>query len=194
MVTDPRMTNSTFIEGYSANGSLHYAPYTNDALVSHAHGWATAPTYLLSTYVAGLKLASASGTTWEISPQLGDLTFVEAGFQTALGSFSVAVQTSGPNGTVTSLNFSTPAGTRGTVRLPGCDGSLVGADGSTVALMGGLAEGVMGGNWSLAVNSSLNAAATGSASPPQDTGAASQLESRSLGACVAALSGMIFRI
>lgn len=29
MLDDPRMTNSTFIEGYSFDGSLHYAPYTN---------------------------------------------------------------------------------------------------------------------------------------------------------------------
>lgn len=39
MLNDPRMTNSTFIEGYSADGSLHYAPYTNDPRVSHAHGF-----------------------------------------------------------------------------------------------------------------------------------------------------------
>jgi hypothetical protein len=39
MLDDPRMTNSTFIEGYSADGSLHYAPYRNDPRVSHAHGW-----------------------------------------------------------------------------------------------------------------------------------------------------------
>lgn len=30
MLDDPRMTNSTFIEGYSADGSLHYSPYYND--------------------------------------------------------------------------------------------------------------------------------------------------------------------
>jgi hypothetical protein len=30
MLDDPRMTNSTFIEGYSSDGSLHYAPYKND--------------------------------------------------------------------------------------------------------------------------------------------------------------------
>lgn len=31
MLDDPRMTNSTFIEGYSADGSLHYAPYATDS-------------------------------------------------------------------------------------------------------------------------------------------------------------------
>lgn len=30
MLDDPRMTNSTFIEGYGADGSLHYSPYPND--------------------------------------------------------------------------------------------------------------------------------------------------------------------
>ena len=44
MLDDPRMTNSTFIEGYSTIGELHYAPYTNDPRISHAHGWATGPT------------------------------------------------------------------------------------------------------------------------------------------------------
>lgn len=44
MLDDPRMTNSTFIEGYSTSGALHYAPYSDDARISHAHGWATGPT------------------------------------------------------------------------------------------------------------------------------------------------------
>ena len=195
MLNDPRMTNSTFIEGYSANGSLHYSPYTNDPRVSHAHGWATAPTYLLSTYVAGLKLASASGATWVIAPQLGDLTSVEAGFQTALGAFSVAIQTSGPNGTVTSMNFSTPARTSGIVIIPGYTGSLSGADGTTVMLTGGVAEGVKGGNWSLVVSSSPNATTTSSATPPpQYTGAASRLRSMSLWTWAAVLCGVAFAI
>ena len=48
MLDDPRMTNSTFIEGYSTNGDLRYAPYANAARISHAHGWSTAPTGLLT--------------------------------------------------------------------------------------------------------------------------------------------------
>jgi hypothetical protein len=34
MLDDPQMTNSTLIEGYSADGSLHYTPYAFDARVS----------------------------------------------------------------------------------------------------------------------------------------------------------------
>ena len=48
MLDDPRMTNSTFIEGYSVTGALHYAPYENDAWLSHAHGWSTGPTSSLT--------------------------------------------------------------------------------------------------------------------------------------------------
>ena len=54
MLDDPRMTQSTFIEGYSTNGDLRYAPYPNNALISHAHGWSTGPTSSL-TVSANLK-------------------------------------------------------------------------------------------------------------------------------------------
>ncbi|EIN13196.1 Six-hairpin glycosidase [Punctularia strigosozonata HHB-11173 SS5] len=36
MLDDPRMTNSTFIEGYSTTGALLYAPYRLDAHISRA--------------------------------------------------------------------------------------------------------------------------------------------------------------
>ncbi|KAH8793970.1 hypothetical protein BGZ57DRAFT_937933 [Hyaloscypha finlandica] len=70
---DRRMTNSTFIEGYSADGSLHCAPYTNDPRISHAHDWSTGPTSLPSLYVADIHFTPASGKTWKIAAQPGDL-------------------------------------------------------------------------------------------------------------------------
>lgn len=85
MLDDPRMTNSTFIEGYADNGDLHYAPYTNDARVSFAHGWATGPTSTLTFLVAGLQLTSAGGKTWRVEPAIGGLTTIEAGISTSLG-------------------------------------------------------------------------------------------------------------
>jgi hypothetical protein len=114
MLDDPRMTNSTFIEGYSTNGDLHYAPYTNDPRISHAHGWATGPTSALSFYAAGLKITSAVGKTWRVAPQLGGLTNVEAGFETSLGSFASNVTTV-PGGM--NVAFETPKGTMGGVSL-----------------------------------------------------------------------------
>jgi hypothetical protein len=109
MLNDPRMTNSTFIEGFSADGSLHYAPYTNDPRVSHSHGWSTGPTSLMTFYVAGIHLTSSMGETWMISPTMGDLTTAEAGFVTPLGNFASSVAAT--NGVVSELNFSTPTGT-----------------------------------------------------------------------------------
>ena len=44
MLDDPRMTNSTFIEGYSASGDIHYPPYASSSRISFAHGWASGPT------------------------------------------------------------------------------------------------------------------------------------------------------
>ena len=109
------MTNSTFIEGYSTNGDLHYAPYSNDPRISHAHGWATGPTSTLTFFGAGLQVTSAAGKTWLIEPQLGGLQNIEAGYQTNVGSFSSHVMAL--NGGGLNVTFSTPHGTSGNVRL-----------------------------------------------------------------------------
>jgi hypothetical protein len=116
MLDDPRMTNSTFIEGYSTNGDLHYAPYTNDPRISHAHGWATGPTSTLTFHAAGLQITGAAGSSWAIMPSLGGLTEVEAGYQTKLGSFSVKVN-GGSSGAMV-IDFSTPKGTSGVLSVP----------------------------------------------------------------------------
>jgi hypothetical protein len=116
MLDDPRMTNSTFIEGYSTTGELHYAPYLNDARISHAHGWATGPTSSLTFYVAGIQLLSAGGKTWRIAPSLGDLKIADAGFSTDVGFFSAKTQI-GDDGAWT-MDFEAPQGTSGEVKLP----------------------------------------------------------------------------
>jgi hypothetical protein len=115
MLDDPRMTNSTFIEGYSTNGDLHYAPYSNDPRISHAHGWATGPTSTLTFFGAGLQVTSAAGQTWLVEPQLGGLQYIEAGYQTNLGSFSTSTRTMENGGL--NVTLSTPQGTSGEVRL-----------------------------------------------------------------------------
>jgi hypothetical protein len=142
MLDDPRMTNSTFIEGYSTNGDLHYAPYTNDPRISYAHGWATGPTSALSFHAAGLQITSAVGKMWRIAPQLGGLTNVEAGFETSLGSFASNVTTVAGG---ISVAFETPKGTMGGVSLgyPANDAVLTiknvggGIEDLVMTLMGG---------------------------------------------------------
>lgn len=152
MLNDPRMTNSTSIEGYSASGSLHYAPYTNDPRDSHAHGWSTGPTSLLFFYVAGIHLTSSSGQTPSIAAQPGDLTFIETGFVTSLDSFSTSIKaTGGHNGTVTSMDVVTLSGTTGTVSLPGVTGKLKNSSGKSMKLVDGKAQGLVGGSWTFVV-------------------------------------------
>ncbi|KAF2226503.1 Six-hairpin glycosidase-like protein [Elsinoe ampelina] len=124
MLDDPRMTNSTFIEGYRNDGELKYAPYSNDPRISHSHGWATGPTSYLTFYVAGLQIVTAAGQTWRVAPQLGDLQRVDAGYQTPLGDFAAQTNATGNGGL--STDFSTPDGTEGSVAIPypSCDGLL----------------------------------------------------------------------
>jgi hypothetical protein len=162
MLDDPRMTNSTFIEGYSETGELHYPLYSSDAIISHSHGWSTGPTASLSFFVAGLQLVSESGKTWRIAPQLGDLSEVEAGFETNLGSFYIEIRTNG-NGKISILRFHTPPGTTGSISLPGVTGRLVsrwrkrdipvtnGINGT--AATDGEAANIPGGDWALIVDS-----------------------------------------
>lgn len=199
MLDDPRMTNSTFIEGYQADGELHYAPYNNDPRVSHAHGWATGPTSVLTFYIAGLHLLSDGGATWEVYPRLGDLKYVDTGFSTNVGAFSALVNAS--EGVVTAMEFSTPAGTSGVVRLPGLSGSLQSANGSSIGLIDGEAHDVPGGSYTLRVtgsngtmggNGTNGTTPTGSSPPAQYSGnAATTLSSSALALGVAVFAWMM---
>lgn len=146
MLQDPRMTQSTFIEGYSTDGSLHYAPYTNDPRISHAHGWSTGPTSALTTYAAGIQLSEAAGATWLIAPQPGNLTVIDAGLTTPKGVFSVSFKHSDG---YSHFAFQTPESTTGSVLLPGATGTLVSQNGQRKALVNGAARGLPGGSWEL---------------------------------------------
>jgi hypothetical protein len=157
MLDDPRMTNSTFIEGYSTSGELHYAPYLNDARISHAHGWATGPTASLTVDVAGLRVRSAGGATWMVAPTLGDLKWAHAGFRTAVGRFEVETRVA--RGGAWTMAFEAPEGTVGDVQFPaaGCQGKIVmraesgeGEEHVVMVVAGegpSKVEGVEGGKW-----------------------------------------------
>lgn len=153
MLDDPRMTNSSFIEGYSTNGDLHYAPYSNDARISHAHGWATSPTSSLTFYAAGIQITSGAGKTWAVQPRLGDLKRIEAGYETSLGQFSVAWTANSGNGAITG-SLSTPKGTSGILILPSAASKVIveGPKGviKPVSSADGLRfEGLLGGHYNI---------------------------------------------
>lgn len=114
MLDNPAMTNSSFVEGYAASDRFYYPPYPNPAGVSHAHGWATTPTFALTFLGVGLEITSAQGKTWSVTPRLGTLGRATAGFETSLGKFSASW--TNKNGRLRGT-FSTPSGTRGTLTL-----------------------------------------------------------------------------
>lgn len=123
MLKDHRMTESTFIEGYSSDGSLVYPPYTEQARISHAHAWSTGPTSVLTFYVAGIRILEPLGKSWSIEPMLGDLKTVHAGLETGPGIFEVQVAIESREMFV---EIQTPRHTTGSVSLPplGCKGRV----------------------------------------------------------------------
>jgi hypothetical protein len=120
MLDDPRMTNSTFIEGYDTSGALHYPAYSDDARISHAHGWSTGPLTALSAYLAGLQVLNS--TSWIAYPRPGNLSGVEAGFELSYGSYAAALKANNSTATTGSSSLSsywlsTPEGTTGSIIL-----------------------------------------------------------------------------
>ncbi|KAJ7253282.1 glycoside hydrolase family 78 protein [Mycena rebaudengoi] len=99
---------STLLEGFTANGSLGYraaAGYEYDhSYTSTAHGWSSGQAYKASQ--------------WAIAPVLSGLNAAEGGLETGLGFFGVKWEVNYGEDTLT-LTLQTPAGTRGTVTLPG---------------------------------------------------------------------------
>ncbi|CAA7264017.1 unnamed protein product [Cyclocybe aegerita] len=145
---------STFLEGFTANGSLayrYYRGYNNDpAYTSHSHGWSAGPTSALTFYVLGLTVTSPQGRTWTVAPHIdGGLPSAEGGFSTPLGWFGVKwalMRTEDGQIERFELEVDTPIGTLGSVILPeslrgkGClvDGTKhPGLECSIISLSGG---------------------------------------------------------
>ncbi|KAJ8129754.1 hypothetical protein O1611_g3879 [Lasiodiplodia mahajangana] len=156
MLDNPQMTNSTFIEGYATNGSALYPVYNYDPRVSHAHGWSTAPTSMLTLLGGGLTLTSAAGQTWKVAPALGGLKTIEAGYETTMGRFTTnwTNSTCGLTG-----KFATPKSTTGELNIPLAVGSkkmiLEGPRGSEEVQLTGLSTarvtGLVGGEYSITI-------------------------------------------
>lgn len=146
MLNSPLMTNSTFVEGYSTDGSLVYSAYKDNSRISHAHGWSTAPTFLLTNYIAGLQIESDAGSRWRIEPKIGNLRNVSAGFSTVLGPFSITTAADG-SGNILSSQFCVPDATSGTIILPQ-NGRLTGPGGQVIKIIGTVpTSSLQGGCW-----------------------------------------------
>ncbi|KAF3921515.1 hypothetical protein AA313_de0200472 [Arthrobotrys entomopaga] len=116
------MTNSTFIEGYRVDGNIQYPAYGWSGRNSHAHGWSSGPTYVLSTEILGIKLTSPMGYTWVIEPNFVDLDWAEGGYATEIGKFTVKWKKGGK------LLVRTPKGTSGDVIWDGKTRRLQGGE------------------------------------------------------------------
>jgi hypothetical protein len=71
MLASPIGTNSTFWEGYLANGEFDYQD--DGRYMSHSHGWATGPTSALTYFVLGLAPEISSGWDYRFVPHPGNL-------------------------------------------------------------------------------------------------------------------------
>ncbi|KAJ3959958.1 hypothetical protein N0V92_003399 [Colletotrichum tropicale] len=120
-LTHPNGTQSTVIEGYLTDGTFGYRKtrgYTDDpSYVSHAHGWSSGPTSTLTEYLVGLRVTAPAGREWRLKPVLGEVEAAQAGFTTALGRFSARWEVK--NGSVASVEWDVPTGTRGWVEFGG---------------------------------------------------------------------------
>ena len=125
IINNGNSTQSTLLEGYLANGSFGYRNYRgydyDTSYVSHAHGWSSGPTSVLTTGILGLEVTDLAGKNWSLTPQFGDLTHVEGGFTTSLGKYSAQWERSA-SGDSYSVNWTVPANTSGTVTLPALQG------------------------------------------------------------------------
>lgn len=66
-------SNSTFIEGYGANGTLTYGLYgTNNDFISHVHAWSTGSVSGLLNYLVVIKASPL-----DVPVKDGQLSFSE---------------------------------------------------------------------------------------------------------------------
>lgn len=135
IINNPNSTESTLIEGYTSNGSFGYRSYRgygyDFSYTSHSHGWSAGPTSALTNYVLGLDVTQPSGSSWSLAPQPGDLTSVEGGFTTNLGTFQASWTRNIEN---INVIWNTPEGTNGTLTLPVYTGSVVYVNGLKLAM------------------------------------------------------------
>jgi len=87
---------------------------------SLSHPWGGAPTYILPEYISGLRAATPGYKTWLVVPayQGFGLAHAAASVETPSGQLSTSWQLSG-RGRVLTVHVNAPAGTSGSLQLPG---------------------------------------------------------------------------
>lgn len=117
--------SSTYPEKLNLVGQPGIAQFT-----SLAHGWAAAPTTILSTQVLGVDPTGPGFSTYEIVPHPGDLTWAQGTVPTPNGDIATSWRASS---TGFDLQASSPAGTSGRLAVPtDAVATKVSLDGRTV--------------------------------------------------------------
>ncbi|MEH0420864.1 alpha-L-rhamnosidase-related protein [Streptomyces sp. B21-083] len=107
------------------------------------HAWNGAPLYALSAYAAGVRPTTAGWETYEVIPQTGTLTKINAVTPTVKGDIRFGITR---DGTTVTLNLTSPSGTTARVGVPTYGGSqpVIKANGTTV-FTGGSSTGSVSG-------------------------------------------------
>jgi hypothetical protein len=117
--------NSTWPEKLDLSGQPGIAQFT-----SLAHGWAAAPTTILTTQVLGVAPTGPGFTHYDVVPHPGDLTWAQGQVPTPNGDIQAAWRTTSDG---FSLQTNAPAGTIGRLAVPtGGVPVVVTLDGRTV--------------------------------------------------------------
>ncbi|QRV97247.1 alpha-L-rhamnosidase [Ceratobasidium sp. AG-Ba] len=133
--SNPYYTGMTweFINGTTGEP---YRPFAS----SQAHGWGSAPTWQLSRYVLGVSPATPGYSTWLFAPRTVRLTYANGRVPTPWGTIHASWKT---NRSGYTMQVIAPAGTNGTIVIPGGFGNIVKVNGVNLATRNGtLVEGV----------------------------------------------------
>lgn len=123
MLESPQGPQSTFWESLRESGEVV------SSYQSYAHGWSTGPTRALTEQVLGIQIEDG-GSSWEVDPHTAGLEHAEGRLVTPEGPID-ASWTDRPR--VLTVDFSTPAGTKGVVGVPvGGEHVVVQLDGRVV--------------------------------------------------------------
>ncbi|MFF2999493.1 alpha-L-rhamnosidase C-terminal domain-containing protein [Streptomyces sp. NPDC057950] len=126
--TNPYYTG-TFWENYTPNGTV------TASRTSLAHGWASGPTVIMTSYVLGVSSNGPGYSTFTVNPSYGSLASAEGTVPTPFGPINVSWT---KNGSSYSLSVQAPPGTTATVVQPNGARATVegGTHGSTRTLTG----------------------------------------------------------
>jgi hypothetical protein len=120
MLGKPESTQSTFWEGFNADGSFNF----QGIYMSNAHSWASGPAAALTAYTLGLRATSVGGARYTVAPRFGGLAHCRGRLSFGRGRHVDAAWNVSAAGVTLAVDSSAHAGSWGllTLDLAGLDG------------------------------------------------------------------------